>query len=237
MRRNGSICLLLLLCLLLCGCASEETVKPDAAQTEIVLATPKPERRYPSGDLQPLSMERGNMEIANGVILYPKVSAGGFADAINTIVCEKTKESAETLDFQVFTEYRIEYNDKGLLSLMMFIRKAETDELLSCLPLTFDTASGLLCDLAYFFDPNDETWREALAKRVQEEANNNSTILLRDIPPIEDGQPFYISEEGLVIHYRLYEISTYSAGWPEFTIPITSVREQLAPNSPLTRIG
>ncbi len=235
MKRIGLI--LLLLCLLLYGCANEAAAVPDAAQTEIVIATPKPARQYPSGDLSPLSMERGNMEITNGVILYPKVSTGAYADAINTVICEKTREKAEMFDMQVFTEYRIEYNDKGLLSLMMFIREAETDGLLACLPLTFDTASGSLCELAYFFDPNDETWRETIAQRVEEEAKNNDMALLHDITAIEDNRPFYISENGIVIQYRLYEIAAYSAGWPEFTVPIAHVRDQLAPNSPLTRIG
>ncbi|MDO5110946.1 MAG: RsiV family protein [Clostridia bacterium] len=235
MKRIGLICLLL--CLLLSGCASEETAVPDAAQTEIVLATPKAEHRYPSGDLTPLRIERGNLEIANGVILYPKAVSGDYADAINAFICDNTKACAEGFAAQVFTEYRIEYNDKGLFSLMMFIRETETDALLYCMPLNFDIASGLPCDLAYFFDPNDEGWRDALAQAVEQEAKSNDTVLLHAIAPVLDDRPFYISDHGLVIQYRLYEISTYSAGWPEFTVPIASVREYLAPNSPLTRLG
>ncbi len=235
MKRIGMLCLLLCL-LAVSGCANE-TLVPDAAQTEIVLATPKAERRYPSGDLAPLEIERGNLEIANGVILYPKVVSGGYADAINAAVCQCARDNAEGLAAQVFTEYRIEYNDKGLLSLMLFIREAQTDTLLFCMPLNFDTASGLVCDLAYFFDPNDEGWRDELARMVEAEAKNSDAMLLHDVAPMEDDRPFYISDQGLVIQYRLYEISTYSAGWPEFTIPIASVREYLAPNSPLTRLG
>lgn len=227
----------LALCLLLCGCASQEVSAPPLAMTDLeVTPAPAKEMRYPVGDQKPLVIERGSMENENGYILYPKVLSGAHAQRINETICHQVTQCAAELGTQVFTEYRIEHNDHGLFSILIYVLDLHTDELLAQLPMTFDCAAGNLCDLAYFFDSGDPAWRQALARRIEQSAAEADITLLREVEQVADTQAYYIYGDTLVILYRLYEISTYSAGRPEFEIPIEDIQAYLAPQSPLLRL-
>ncbi len=233
---------ILLLCLPLAGCG-EDAPKNAPAGTPlatpaagIVEVQPSLHREYPTGDPSPLQIERDYSESEEGYVLYPKVTSGLHAEKINAAVRQRMLLFAKEQQRQIFTEYRIEMNDKGLFSIMLFIRDLQSDELLAQMPLTFDTASGELCDISYFFDPNGEEWRSALAELAEEAARESGAVLLGEIPDITDARSYYLCDQKLVLQYKLYEISTYSAGWPEFEIPVAELAPYLAQNSPLLRM-
>lgn len=232
----------LLLCFSLFGCSkktageSEQSSDAVSVSEEIVEVKPSVHIDYPSGDRSPLEIERDYSENEEGYVLYPKVISGAYADKINNEICAQIQDYAEKQQRQIFTEYRIEMNSEGLFSIMIFIRDLQSNELLFQLPMTFDTASGELCDISYFFDPNDSGWRSAAAGLAEKNAEQNGIDLLNGVPEINDGQSYYLTDQSLVLQYGIYEVSTYSAGWPEFELSVDELRPYLAQNSPLLRV-
>ena len=224
-------------CINFCACAAQENAdiymaSPEGGYVEVM---PDLRRNYPKGDTAPLVIERGYEEFEAGHVLYPKVIAGAHAKKINESICRSALHYAKE-DGQIFTEYRVENNDDGLYSIMLYVRDLQSDGFIAQLPMTFDTASGELCDISYFFDPNSDAWRSDLAVLAQEAAKADGLALLKDIPPVEDGQMYYIKEGDIVLLYRVYEYTSYTEEWPAFKIPIEAVKKYLAEGSPLLRL-
>ncbi len=232
----------LLLCFSCAGCGEKKaeewtlTLTSTPSMGAIIEVTPTLHRAYPRGDPSPLEIERDYSAYDEGYVLYPKVISGNCADKINNTICGRVLESAAKQQVQIFTEYRIETNSNGIFSIMLFIRDLNSNELLDQLPMTFDTASGELCLIDYFFDANSNEWREALSAEVERVARENGLSLLGKIPPVENTQSYYLTDQALVLQYKLYEISTYAAGCPEIEIPMEKIKTYLAPDCPLQRV-
>ena len=88
-------------------------------------------------------------------------------------------------------------------------------------------------NLADLFAPDNERWRGLIPDIVTLQAEKQGMTLLADVMPAADDRLFYLTADSLVILYRPYEIATYSAGWPEFMIPLGQLSGMLAPEGPL----
>jgi len=227
---------LFLLCV--CGCNAQKTPASSVSEPIIEL-TPPPVRSYPKGELAPLEVERAYEEYPEGHILYPKVISGPYAERINDRVLQEVLRRAaahERKGRQIFTEYSVETNAAGLFSIVMAVQDLESGDALFSLPLTFDAASGELCAIEYYFDPGDESWRGALSALVEEAVDEAGLSLLRRLPDITDEQSYYIKEKNLVLLYRSYEITNYTESGPAISIPVGTLTDYLAPQSPLLRL-
>ena len=65
---------------------------------------------------------------------------------------------------------------------------------------------------------------------VAPEELNNYLFLETGVIPFPAWTP-YPSEDGLVFTYQQYEIASYAAGMPEFTIPYADLRPYLTPEA------
>ena len=46
---------------------------------------------------------------------------------------------------------------------------------------------------------------------------------------IDDNQPFYLTDGGLVVYFGQYEIAPYYVGIPEFKIPFSRLKDSIEP--------
>lgn len=165
-------------------------------------------------------------------MVYPQLQDAPGAENINNTIRAKVLEQAAALAMPVFSCYKVEYNRNGIFSLRMLLYDlyGEFEECLSCVPMTFNVETGELYSLNDFFNSEDQSWRGLIPDIITVQAENSNMVLLSDILPVSDDQPFYISEDGVVITYDLYEIATYSAGEPEFEISVGELAEYIAPD-------
>lgn len=165
-------------------------------------------------------------------MVYPQVQDAAGADLINDTIRTKVAEQARALEVPVFACYKVEYNRNGIFSLRMLLHDfyGEIEECLSCVYMTFNVETGELYTLSDFFNSEDQSWRGRIPDIITTQAVNSNIVLLSDILPVSDDQPFYITEDGVVITYDLYEIATYSAGEPEFEIAVGELAEYIAPD-------
>ncbi|HWQ58274.1 MAG TPA: DUF3298 domain-containing protein, partial [Clostridia bacterium] len=124
-----------------------------------------------------------------------------------------------------YTYFNIKCNQDGILSILVSYYDMQTRELYLKLPMTFDVATAQEILFEDCFDPENDAWRSVIPDFVTRQAKLLNMTLLSDIMPIEDGQLFYLTGRTLVVLYRPYEITTYLAGWPEFSISL----DQLSP--------
>jgi len=165
-------------------------------------------------------------------MVYPQVQDAAGAELINSTICEKVVEQAAILGVPVLSCYKVEYNRNGIFSLRMLLYDlyGDFEKYLACVPLTFNVETGELYSLKDFFNSEDQSWRGRIPDIITTQAADSNMVLLSDIMPVADDQPFYITDEAVVITYDLYEIATYSAGEPEFEIAVGELAEYIAPD-------
>lgn len=243
MKRFVLLAVAMLAAVSACACAS------FAAPARIVPAEEEAVLPYDEAEAAPapvhndgfasLPIIRGVQSCGDGYIVYPKVLYCAHAQEINDSILEITAGRAEQVSASIFTKYRIEYNRSGIFSLRMELYDLYGDgsERLENIYMTYDMETGRLCAINDLFDRADERWRGVMPDIVTAQAAAKGITLLCDVMPIADGQQFFITKDEVVLVYELYEIATWSAGEPEFTIPIAQLSEFIPEDSPLAKVA
>lgn len=226
-----------------CACSAPSTVSitlDDIEQEQLLLNDLQANSPTPGPDdgVAPLTIIRAVESCGDGYIVYPKVLYCAHGEDINRSICELTAQRAASVSTAIFTQYRIEYNRNGLFSLRMELYDLYGDgnELLKTLFFTYDVSNGQLCSVGDLLDATDTRWRGIMPDIVMAQAEARGITLLSDVMPIGDDQKFYITQDELVLAYELFEIATWSAGAPEFAIPITQLADFIPPDSPLKKV-
>lgn len=181
-----------------------------------------------------LAVTRCACQIGSSYIVYPRAE-GETGKLINDAICSAVSSRAEELGIAVFADYRVEYNRNGIFSLRMFLYDmyGDADTSIDCVPLTFNSENGQLYRISDFFDSDSDLWRGRIPDIIAAQAEEYQMVLLGDVMPISDDRSFYITDEAVVIMYDLYEITTYSAGEPEFEIAVDDIAECIDDTSAL----
>ena len=186
-------------------------------------------------EIPALEITRGVISNSEGVLLYPYIE-GEHTEKINASIKNDVIACADEAEAQVFTTYKITNNSKGIFSAVISVQDAETEELISVLPLNYDVESGEKLSIADYFDEENDRWRRILPDIVTLQAQDKGLTLLCDVMPVTDEQLYYISGDKLVLVYRQYEITTYVNPAPQFSIPISQLAEFLKSESPLIKL-
>lgn len=248
--KRPSLSALIITAVLFCSaCTSNSTpIRIEPAAVNAALLTEKASMPTPglADASAPLSIVRSVESFGEGYIVYPCVLYCEHADKINNSILEITAQSAQQVSASIFTKYRIEYNRNGIFSLRMDFfdlfdgegQKREGEEKsLKTVYMTYDIQSGQLCSISDLFDQEDERWRGVMPDIITAQAEAKGITLLCDVMPIADGQKFFISEDKVVLVYELYEIATWSAGEPKFSIPISQLAQFIPADSPLAKVS
>ncbi len=226
--------IIVLMVTLFCSCANTE--KPETAEEPIETPAVNDEgasgvREYPSLEL----LRHEEIVDTKSVMLCPAVGTSRYS-YLSTLIAIRVRAKIRCYDYAVYTTFRIKCNMGGVLSMIIELYSVETDELLEKMPLTYDLALAREAKIQDCFREDDDTWRSALAKAVQNAAEARGMTLLSDIMPIKDDTLFYVTGTNLVIMYRPYEITTMTDPWPEFTVPLSSIEEWFKAGGGLERV-
>jgi hypothetical protein len=85
-----------------------------------------------------------------------------------------------------------------------------------------------------------DEWDEALFEEARTEiesfVNDGSQIAADQQETFANLEDFYVTPQGFVFYWNVYEIAPYAAGQQTVFVPFDSVRDDLIPNSPLARL-
>lgn len=208
------------------------TPTPSATITLSLDAIPTSALR-PYARLDSLMIATDLVESEDEYILLPHVMNVPNSERFNESIASLLEDALDEIDRTVYGEYTIETYSSEILSLVLRFYDMESGMPCGVYPITFDLQSGKEQRLCAYFDDDDGRWRRILPDIITQQAEKQGITLLSELLPITDEQGFYISGTDLVLIYHPYEIATYEAGVPEFSIPIKNLEELLSDNSAL----
>ncbi|MBM7867591.1 DUF4163 domain-containing protein [Heliobacterium gestii] len=128
--------------------------------------------------------------------------------------------------FSIICNYAVKYNANNLVSLYFidsnYLGGAHGMSYASS--LTFDITDGKVYELPDLF--SSPAYIERINQRI-EQLKGSDYFLWTPFTSIDPKQAYYLSPNGLVVYYQLYDIAPYAAGFPQFTIPYAELADLL----------
>lgn len=174
---------------------------------------------------------RDKLEIA-----YPQIEglSKGVGEAkFNQAIQEEVEGFAAKLntpDHSGKISYKVEYNDHHLLSVTlseMFYVTHAAHPMTYLKAFTINTKTGEFYQLKDMFKQGTE-YKEKINVVIEQQITEQKIPLLKPFKGISDNQCFYLSQDGLVVYYQLYEYTPYFYGFPKFTIPYRQISDMMA---------
>ena len=162
-----------------------------------------------------------------------------FENDTATQAGEDVKQDAQSgypfRQYNATTAYKTAYNQNGLLSITVdyyqFTGGAHgtTDRI----PYNYDLATGQELSLQDLFKTGvtyvETINREIAAQIGAHPEGDYFTQPDMEFKTIDDSQPFYLTDGGLVVYFGQAEIAPYVAGIPEFEIPFSLFKDGVKP--------
>jgi hypothetical protein len=102
--------------------------------------------------------------------------------------------------------------------------------------LTVDVVTGQAYRLNDLFRPSSG-YRMRLSNIIKKQMKEKDVPLIADFKGIDpDHQDFYLTNEGLVVFFQLYEYTPYAYGIPTFLIPYHELSDLAGEDSPIQRL-
>lgn len=149
------------------------------------------------------------------------------AIAVNNAIHESAMEMIRDLALvgNVWGGYEVHLDRDDVLSVTIFY-SGYTPPMAHPISLrasvTADPRTGRVYSLADLFE--DERYIDILSEAVALDIEEQELPLLAGFDKIAPDQDFYLTERHLVLYYQLYELAPYAWGFPEFEIPLESLR-------------
>lgn len=191
----------------------------------------------------PLIIRDGFFTINNGegIVMYPSFVGSSDDNTITTapIINSAIRNAADellSLSSHIHNiNYTLYYNDNGILSLSLDAYAAD-EEIPYIATMTFDCDTGERITIDRLFDGENTDWRRVIPDLITRSANSLKMTLLSDLMPIDDNQAYYITDNGVIVLYQLYEITTYEHSTPRFFIEFSRLQEYISDSSILNRL-
>lgn len=145
-------------------------------------------------------------------------------------VKELRKEGFEH-NYGAVVNYEVMYNKNGLLSVVFtdYTYTGGAHGMYGDISYTFDLTTGETYHLEDLFNVGFD-YKNIINEIVKEQFNSMDYIL-EEFKSISENQPYYLSNNGIVVYFTLYEYTPYAAGIPRFTIPYEQIASSIQLNN------
>ncbi|MBP1157204.1 MULTISPECIES: DUF3298 and DUF4163 domain-containing protein [unclassified Paenibacillus] len=134
--------------------------------------------------------------------------------------------------------YHIKLHQNGLLSLLYDnygYAKGAAHGITYQSSQTFSTEDGTEYKLGDLFKPGSD-YIDRLSDIIKREFKARDIPMIAEFQSIGENQPFYLTEQAVVIYFQLYEYTPYVYGFPTFEIPFREVMDIIEPNGPIGKL-
>ncbi|MGG6432883.1 DUF3298 and DUF4163 domain-containing protein [Anoxybacillus sp. D401a] len=138
------------------------------------------------------------------------------------------------------SRFDVTYNEHGILSIPMTLYSytGGAHGMTVKVPNNFDFHTGKSLQLSDLFKKGTKYKQVIIDEVIAQIKKENDLYFDNAIAVVQkmtNDQPYYITKDGIVVYYGLYEIAPYAAGIREFLIPFSILRPymkiKLAPSS------
>jgi len=188
---------------------------------------PKGVMDFFSTQVGPVQIITGEVNQENVQLKYPQVE--GLADALvqNKIngqidqVVHAFREPIKDKDHLIDTHYSLEFNKNNILSLTLVeshYRKMAAHPMHYMKAITVNTKNGQVYQLGDLFKSNSD-YQARLTGIIHQQIIDKNLHLLKPFEGVKTDQEFYLTVDGVVIYYQLYDYTPYVYGFLKFNIP------------------
>ncbi|GIM28537.1 ferritin [Clostridium polyendosporum] len=144
---------------------------------------------------------------------------------------DSQKAGIDVRPFDLVTVYKLGYNKNNFLSLYIdyYQYTGGAHGITTRNTYNLDLNSGKNLILKELFNEGydfktiiNESIKKQISQSPQEYFNGG-----KDFKGIKDNQDYYVTDDGIVIVYQLYEIAPYVSGIREFKVPFSELKEGL----------
>lgn len=152
----------------------------------------------------------------------------------------KAEFSCTKEELSIHGEYRITLNKKNLLSLNIEIYSYATkghSSFNTLHSLTIDTRNARLYNLKDLFIERSN-YENIISSIIIKHIRDNGLPIIDEFANINEHRNFYLTEDAIVIYYKLNKNSPYAPIYcvPEFTIPFDTIKDIINPNGPINML-
>lgn len=138
------------------------------------------------------------------------------------------KAGVEVTPFQAITKYNLHYL-KDYLSLIVtyYEYRGGAHGIYSVVPYNYNLKTGERLQIKDLFKEGYD-YKSIINKEILAEISKNPDSYFKDaFKSIKENTDFYLTKDGIVIYFQLYEIAPFAAGNPEFLIPYSKISQGL----------
>lgn len=133
--------------------------------------------------------------------------------------------------FDLYSIFKIAYNKNDILSIPItyYQYTGGAHGITTLYPYNFNMMTGKDLSLKELFK-DDFDYKKIMNEVITKEISKDKEVYFndgKDFKGIKDNQDFYISDEGIVVYFQVYEIAPYSSGIREFLIPKAKIENGL----------
>lgn len=124
-------------------------------------------------------------------------------------------------------EYDLKLQTEDFLSIVIYLHsysRGATHGLTALKAINVDLQEGNVHQVTELFT-RDSDYMKRINQIIKEEIIERKIPLLVEFETIDKKQDYYLTKEGLVIFFQLYEYTPYAYGIPEFKIPYTIIKD------------
>lgn len=139
------------------------------------------------------------------------------------------KQQLEPKKFTANSDYQVTYNYGNILSVpvVYYQYTGGAHGMYSKKTYNVDLNTGKELTLKEFFKEGFE-YKKIINKLIKEEISREPQKYFEEtFKTIGEIQDYYITEDGIVVYFQLYEVAPYSSGIPEFKIPYKAIESGL----------
>lgn len=142
------------------------------------------------------------------------------------------QKDGEFRKYSFKTDFQVEYENRNIISIIenIYYYTGGAHDMILKNSYNFDMNTGNLIYLKDLFK-NDVDYRKIIVDEVKEEINKEPGLYYDNVASSINGIPinqrFYLTKDGIIIYYDLYDIAPYVSGIREFTIPYSKVKDML----------
>lgn len=173
-------------------------------------------------DTQTKIIQNINSTISNTVTTAKDKIEKGSEEYKKSYEADSNKDNTIKYQYEAIYNYKIAYNKNNILSipLTMYEFTGGAHGLTNIKSFNYDLVKEKELKLEDLFKANSN-YKEVINNHIKEEISKQPENYFQGqdgFSSIKDNQDFYISDEGIVIYFSLYDIAPYSSGIPMFTI-------------------
>lgn len=148
---------------------------------------------------------------------------------------EKFKDPKEFPKFEIKSLYKVTYRNENILSIIeeVYSYNGGAHGIMEKFAYNFDLNTGKYGELKDFFDERED-YRKVILDEVREQIKKEPEIyfdnVLANLNGIAFDHRFYLTDDGIVVYYDVYDIAPYSSGIREFKIPYSKFKYGLKEN-------